>query len=42
MCLEQARTHLSGELASVELAVIGRRASEVEYDVLNLLQAAPS
>jgi aminoglycoside phosphotransferase (APT) family kinase protein len=39
MCLEQARTHLSGEMRSVELAVIGRRAAEVEYDVVRLLEA---
>jgi aminoglycoside phosphotransferase (APT) family kinase protein len=37
MCLEQARTHLSGETRSVELAVIGRRACEMEYDVLRML-----
>ncbi len=41
MCLEQARTHLSGETRSVELAVIGRRASEIEYDILQLLAAVP-
>lgn len=37
MCLELARTHLSGEYRSVELAAIGRRACEVEYDVLRML-----
>lgn len=38
MCLEQARTHLSGEARSVELAVLGRLAAEVEYDVLRLVE----
>ena len=37
ICLEQARTHLSGEHRSVELAVIGRRACEMEYDLLRML-----
>ncbi len=41
MCLEQARTHLSGEMPSIELAVIGRRACEIEYDILRLLESAP-
>lgn len=34
---EQARNHLSGESRSVELAVLGRRATEIEYDVLRML-----
>jgi aminoglycoside phosphotransferase (APT) family kinase protein len=37
MCLEQARTHLSGEARSVELAVLGRCAAEIEYDVMRML-----
>ncbi len=37
MCIIQARTHLSGLSRSVELAAIGRRVCENEYDLLNLL-----
>lgn len=37
MCLEQSRSHLEGAVRSVELAVIGRRAAEVELDLLDLL-----
>jgi aminoglycoside phosphotransferase (APT) family kinase protein len=37
ICMEQARVHLSGEHRSIELAVIGRRAAEVEYDLLRML-----
>jgi aminoglycoside phosphotransferase (APT) family kinase protein len=37
ICLEQARVHLSGEFRSVELAVIGRRAAEMEYEVVRML-----
>lgn len=37
MCLQQSRAHLVGGIRSVELAVIGRRACEVELDVLDLL-----
>lgn len=33
----QAHTHLSGAVRSVELAAIGRRACEIEHDVLLLL-----
>jgi aminoglycoside phosphotransferase (APT) family kinase protein len=40
MCLEQARVHLSGEQRSVELAVLGRLSSEMEYDVLRMVQDA--
>jgi aminoglycoside phosphotransferase (APT) family kinase protein len=36
--LNQARRHLSGQERSVELAVLGRLASEVEYEVLSLLE----
>ena len=37
MCLIQAATHLGGAARSVELATIGRRACENEWDVLGLL-----
>ncbi|MEU1597046.1 phosphotransferase family protein [Streptomyces sp. NPDC005708] len=40
MCLEQARVHLSGEHRSVELAVLGRISSEMEYDVLRMVRDA--
>jgi aminoglycoside phosphotransferase (APT) family kinase protein len=36
--LNQAERHLSGQERSVELAVIGRLASEVEYEILSLLE----
>ncbi len=45
ICVMQAFTHLSGARRSIEHAVIGRRACEVEWDLLNLLdpqgQATP-
>ena len=37
ICVQQAATHLSGAVRSVELAVIGRRICEVELDLLDLL-----
>lgn len=37
MCLIQADRHLSGRQTSLEHAAIGRRASEAEYDLMNLL-----
>lgn len=37
ICIVQAATHLSGTLRSVELAAIGRRVCEVEWDLLLLL-----
>jgi aminoglycoside phosphotransferase (APT) family kinase protein len=37
ICLLQAATHLSGSTRSVELAAIGRRACESEWDLLELL-----
>jgi aminoglycoside phosphotransferase (APT) family kinase protein len=40
MCLEQARVHLSGEQRSVELAVLGRLSSEMEYEVLRMVRDA--
>jgi aminoglycoside phosphotransferase (APT) family kinase protein len=37
ICRFQAERHLSGQTRSVELAAIGRRVSETEWDVLELL-----
>ncbi len=37
ICRHQAQRHLSGETRSVELAAIGRRVSETEWDLLDLL-----
>jgi len=37
MCMVQARSHLEGGVRSVELAAIGRRACEVDLDLLDLL-----
>jgi aminoglycoside phosphotransferase (APT) family kinase protein len=39
-CMDQAWRHLSGDERSVELAAIGRRVWEQEYDVLLLLDGA--
>jgi aminoglycoside phosphotransferase (APT) family kinase protein len=41
ICVMQAFTHLSGATRSVEHAVIGRRACEVEWDLLELLDPHP-
>jgi aminoglycoside phosphotransferase (APT) family kinase protein len=41
ICVVQAFTHLSGATRSVEHAVIGRRACEVEWDLLELLDPQP-
>jgi aminoglycoside phosphotransferase (APT) family kinase protein len=41
ICVMQAFKHLSGAQRSVELAVIGRRACEVEWDLLELLDPQP-
>lgn len=38
MCIVQANTHLSGMARSHELAAIGRRVCENEYDILQLLR----
>jgi aminoglycoside phosphotransferase (APT) family kinase protein len=38
ICRYQAERHLSGQTESVELAAIGRRVAETEWDVLDLLQ----
>jgi aminoglycoside phosphotransferase (APT) family kinase protein len=37
ICRYQAQRHLSGEARSVELAAIGRRVAETEWDILDLL-----
>ena len=37
MCITQAFTHLSGTVRSIELATIGRRACENEWDLLELI-----
>ncbi len=39
ICRFQAQRHLSGQAPSVELATIGRRVCETEWDLLNLLGA---
>jgi hypothetical protein len=38
MCVSQAQAHLSGAHRSVELAAIGRRVCEQEWDLLLLLE----
>ena len=40
MCIIQAATHLTGQSRSVELAAIGRRVCEQEYDLLALIDPA--
>jgi aminoglycoside phosphotransferase (APT) family kinase protein len=40
ICIMQARRHLSGAERSVELAAIGRRVCETEWDVLDCLERA--
>jgi aminoglycoside phosphotransferase (APT) family kinase protein len=40
ICRYQAHRHLSGQTPSVELATIGRRVCEAEWDLLDLLEAA--
>ena len=37
ICVGQALAHLSGALRSVELAALGRRVAEMEWDLLDLL-----
>ncbi len=39
ICRYQAERHLSGQFQSVELAAIGRRVCETEWDLLDLLEA---
>jgi aminoglycoside phosphotransferase (APT) family kinase protein len=41
ICRYQAERHLSGQFRSVELAAIGRRVCETEWDLLDLLEEAP-
>lgn len=40
ICRYQAHRHLSGQTRSVELATIGRRVAETEWDLLDLLEQA--
>jgi aminoglycoside phosphotransferase (APT) family kinase protein len=40
ICRFQAERHLSGQTPSVELAAIGRRVAETEWDVLDLLEGS--
>ena len=40
ICRYQAERHLCGQSRSVELAAIGRRVCETEWDLLNLLDNA--
>ena len=40
ICRYQAERHLSGQSRSVELAAIGRRVCETEWDLLDLLEGA--
>lgn len=42
ICRYQAERHLSGQTRSVELATIGRRVCENEWDLLDLLDRAPT
>src|SRR5690606_12840342 len=42
ICSVQARRHLDGHVRSVELATIGRRVVETEYDLLQLLGVPPT
>ena len=39
-CLTQAQRHLSGQDRSVELAILGRLGTEVEYEICHLLERA--
>jgi aminoglycoside phosphotransferase (APT) family kinase protein len=41
ICCHQAHRHLSGQTRSVELAAIGRRVAETEWDLLDLLGGGP-
>jgi aminoglycoside phosphotransferase (APT) family kinase protein len=42
ICRYQAERHLSGQTRSVELATIGRRVCETEWDILTLLDGSSS
>ena len=39
-CLTQSRRHLNGQDRSVEYAVLGRMAAEMEYELLHLIDDA--
>jgi aminoglycoside phosphotransferase (APT) family kinase protein len=39
-CLTQSRRHLRGQDRSVEYAVLGRMAAEIEYELLDLIERA--
>jgi hypothetical protein len=39
-CLTQSRRHFNGLERSVELAVLGRLAAEMEYELLDLIEHA--
>ena len=39
-CLTQSRRHFNGQERSVELAVLGRLAAEMEYELLDLIDHA--
>lgn len=41
ICQFQVNTHLTGVKRSIELAAIGRRVSETELDLLNLIESSP-
>ncbi|HZJ26702.1 MAG TPA: phosphotransferase family protein, partial [Acidimicrobiia bacterium] len=41
ICIVQSFTHLNGLVRSVELATLGRRVAETEWDLLELLHPAP-
>jgi len=41
ICRHQAERHLSGQVRSVELATIGRRVCETEWDLLDLFDERP-
>lgn len=38
ICIAQARTHLDGLVRSVELASLGRRTAETEWELLELME----
>jgi aminoglycoside phosphotransferase (APT) family kinase protein len=40
-CLRQCRRHLDGQDRSVEYAVLGRLAAEMEYELLDLIEQSP-
>jgi hypothetical protein len=40
ICISQARTYLDGRSNSVELASIGRRTAETEWELLQLIDGS--